>query len=472
MIQSIARANPSARQLVVVYRPISDLTPDPRNARTHPKRQIEQIVRLDPGSSGSPTRSWSIEQIGAHRRPRPAAGGQGRSGSPRCRRSSSPGLARPRRGRCGSPTTRSRSMPAGTSRSCKLELGELGTLDVDFDLSLTGFSTGEIDVVLTAANDPDDEVIPAVPSEPANPAWRHLDARRAPRRLRRRPRCRIPAAGRRRGRRDRCGVPRPALQCADQRPCQRQGPPSRVRDGLGRDERGGVPHVPRRNARRRRAVSRDGAVHFVCMDWRHMDDVSAVGRRDLRRAPEPLRLEQDQCRNGLALPLQARAGVRLPGRDAPHLNTVELGRHGRNRTNVWDYASVNSLAGSRREDLALHPTVKPVALVADAIQDVTRRGDLVLDIFLGSGTTLIAAERTGRRFRGLRHRSGLCRRRDRTLGADDRRHADPGAPHERAVSERAERQSGGQSKETSSARVGFRHHLRQEADGDSERRGA
>ena len=90
-----------------------------------------------------------------------------------------------------------------------------------------------------------------------------------------------------------------------------------------------------------------------------------------------------------------RVGKALP------LNTVELGRHGRNRTNVWDYASVNSLAGSRRQDLELHPTVKPVALVADALQDVTRRGDLVLDTFLGSGTTLIAAERCGRRFRGL-----------------------------------------------------------------------
>ena len=86
---------------------------------------------------------------------------------------------------------------------------------------------------------------------------------------------------------------------------------------------------------------------------------------------------------------------------APHFNAVELGKHGRNRTNVWDYASVNSMAGSRREDLALHPTVKPTALVADAIQDVTRRGELVLDIFLGSGTTLIAAERTGRRCRGI-----------------------------------------------------------------------
>jgi len=86
---------------------------------------------------------------------------------------------------------------------------------------------------------------------------------------------------------------------------------------------------------------------------------------------------------------------------ASHFNSVELGRHGRNRTNVWDYASVNSLHGSRREDLSLHPTVKPIALVADAIQDVTKRGDLVLDTFLGSGTTLIAAERCGRRFRGM-----------------------------------------------------------------------
>lgn len=87
--------------------------------------------------------------------------------------------------------------------------------------------------------------------------------------------------------------------------------------------------------------------------------------------------------------------------DAAHTNNVELGKHGRNRTNVWDYASVNSLKGCRREDLALHPTVKPVAMVADAICDVTRQGELVLDIFLGSGTCLIAAERVGRAFRGL-----------------------------------------------------------------------
>ncbi len=82
---------------------------------------------------------------------------------------------------------------------------------------------------------------------------------------------------------------------------------------------------------------------------------------------------------------------------APHINNVELGRHGRYRTNVRDYAGVNSLRDGRLDDLEMHPTVKPVALVADAILDCSKRGGIVLDCFAGSGTTLIAAERCGRR---------------------------------------------------------------------------
>jgi hypothetical protein len=148
------------------------------------------------------------------------------------------------------------------------------------------------------------------------------------------------------------------------------------------------------------AVSRDGAIHFVCMDWRHLDDVSAVGQ-----------LVYDDLLN-ICVWNKSNAGMGSLYRSkhemvfvyrvgsTPHANMVELGKHGRNRTNVWDYPSVNSMAGSRREDLALHPTVKPVAMVADAYQDVTKRGDLVFDMFLGSGTSLIAAERTGRLFRG------------------------------------------------------------------------
>ena len=85
--------------------------------------------------------------------------------------------------------------------------------------------------------------------------------------------------------------------------------------------------------------------------------------------------------------------------DAPHVNNIKLGVHGRNRSNVWDYPGANSLRPGRLEDLAMHPTVKPIALVADAILDCSKRGAIVLDCFGGSGTTLIAAERTGRRAR-------------------------------------------------------------------------
>ena len=81
---------------------------------------------------------------------------------------------------------------------------------------------------------------------------------------------------------------------------------------------------------------------------------------------------------------------------APHINNVELGRFGRNRSNIWNYAGLNTFGSDRVAELAMHPTVKPVALVADAILDCSKRGGIILDVFAGSGTTLIAAEKTGR----------------------------------------------------------------------------
>jgi DNA modification methylase len=86
---------------------------------------------------------------------------------------------------------------------------------------------------------------------------------------------------------------------------------------------------------------------------------------------------------------------------APHINNIELGKHGRNRTNVWRYAGANSFGKGRDAALAGHPTTKPVALVADAIMDCSNRGGLILDPFVGSGTTLLAAEQTGRRAAGI-----------------------------------------------------------------------
>jgi len=142
-------------------------------------------------------------------------------------------------------------------------------------------------------------------------------------------------------------------------------------------------------------VSLDGAIHFVCMDWRHMDELSAAG--DTIYSELKNLVVWAKTNGGMGTFYRSRHELIFVYKvgTAKHLNTFGLGETGRYRTNVWDYPGVNSFGGNQ-EDLALHPTVKPVALVADAIRDVTRRNDIVLDGFGGSGTTLIAAERTGR----------------------------------------------------------------------------
>jgi DNA modification methylase len=93
---------------------------------------------------------------------------------------------------------------------------------------------------------------------------------------------------------------------------------------------------------------------------------------------------------------------------APHTNSFGLGDTGRYRTNVWEYPGISSMSSTRAEELALHPTVKPVALVADAIRDCSKRGDVILDPFGGSGTTLIAAEKVGRTARLIEYDPLYC----------------------------------------------------------------
>lgn len=148
-------------------------------------------------------------------------------------------------------------------------------------------------------------------------------------------------------------------------------------------------------------VSADGAIHFVCMDWRHLLELLTAGREvysDLKNL-----CVWNKTNGGMGSLYRSKhemVAVFKAG-DAPHINNVELGAHGRYRTNVWDYAGINTFRADRDSDLAMHPTVKPVALVEDAILDCSRRGDVVLDVFSGSGTTLIAAERSGRRGFGM-----------------------------------------------------------------------
>ena len=145
----------------------------------------------------------------------------------------------------------------------------------------------------------------------------------------------------------------------------------------------------------------DGAVIDVCMDWRHLFELLTAGRHVGLEYLNLCVWNKDNGGMGSLYRSKHELVCVFKAGKAPHINNVELGRFGRNRTNVWDYAGINSLRAGRLEDLAMHPTVKPVALVADAIKDCTRRGDIVLDPFIGSGTTLIAAEKTGRIAYGL-----------------------------------------------------------------------
>ena len=141
-----------------------------------------------------------------------------------------------------------------------------------------------------------------------------------------------------------------------------------------------------------------GAVQFWCQDWRHQFELlSAAKIVDLEHLNTCIWVKDNGGMGGLYRGRHEFVCVfKVPG--ARHCNNVELGKHGRNRTNVWEYPGAASFSRASDEGRLneLHPTVKPVALIADALLDCSIRGDLVLDPFLGSGSTLMAAERTGR----------------------------------------------------------------------------
>jgi DNA modification methylase len=375
------------------------VVPDPRNARTHSKKQVEQIAA-------------SIQEFGFSNPLLIDPQGTVIAGHGRLLAAKAIGMDEvPTIQLHGLSNAQTRALRLADNKIAlnagwdvdllKLELGELSDLDIDVDLSVTGFSSGEVDVILNHTADPDDELIPSVPKTPRTipgDIWVLGDHR---------------------------------IGCGDGRDvgflkavigggatidCAFLDPPYNVPingfvNAKGRHREFAMASGEMSDDEFRAfltdtlgacaAVSRDGAIHFVCMDWRHMDDVSVAGDAvygDLLNL-----CFWNKSNAGMGSLYRSKHELIFVYRvgDVPHFNAVELGKHGRNRTNVWDYASVNSMAGSRRADLELHPTVKPTALVADAIKDVTKRGELVLDIFLGSGTTLIAAERTGRQFRGI-----------------------------------------------------------------------
>jgi DNA modification methylase len=170
-----------------------------------------------------------------------------------------------------------------------------------------------------------------------------------------------------------------------------------------------------------------GAVQFWCQDWRHQHELLSAARA--------AGLEQLNCcvwvkdNGGMGDLYRSRhefIGVfKAPG--ASHRNNVELGKHGSNRTNVWEYPCAATLSKASEEGRLneLHPTVKPVGLIADALLDCSIRGDIVFDSFLGSGSTLMAAERTRRICRGIEidpHYVDIAIRRWQRMTGDELRH--------------------------------------------------
>jgi len=149
------------------------------------------------------------------------------------------------------------------------------------------------------------------------------------------------------------------------------------------------------------SFSADGALNFVCMDWRHMAEVIGAASGVYSELKNLCVWNKNNGGMGSLYRSKHELVFVYKAGTASHLNMIELGKHGRYRTNVWDYAGVNTFRSGRDAELEMHPTVKPTALVIDAIKDCSRRGEIVLDAFGGSGTTIMAAHKSRRRARAI-----------------------------------------------------------------------
>lgn len=282
------------------------------------------------------------------------------------------------------------------------ELGALHALDLEFDVSVTGFSIAEIDSLVEGGapeepGDPEDDVVPAEAPARCRPGdvWQ-LGRHRLV-----------------------CGdaldpATADLLMAGEQARMVFTDPPYNVPidghvGGLGRTKHRefamatgemsaeaftGFLETALGNMARH---SHDGAIHFVCMDWRHMSELLRAGGAVYAELKNLIVWAKDNGGMGSFYRSRHELIFAFKHGTAPHVNSFELGQHGRYRTNVWQYRGVNTMRAGRMEELALHPTVKPVQMMSDAIKDVSARGDIVLDLFGGSGSTLIAAEKTGRR---------------------------------------------------------------------------
>ncbi len=443
--RSVAQSAPDTNGLIgqnlsITYRPVADLMPALRNARTHSKKQIHQLAA-------------SIRQFGFVNPVLTDATGGIVAGHGRIEAAKLLGLSlipticldhlsEAERRAYIIADNRLAELAGWDKDLLALELGELANLEINFDIEITGFDTLDIEK-MTAAGEttcPAEDQTPDLPSVPVSrlgDLWLL-----GPHRLL-------------------CGDARDPEACVrlmdgGEAQVVFSDPPYNVRIdghvcGLGkiRHREFAMASGEMSDAEftaflttvfgNMAAVSADGAIHFLCMDWRHMREMLAAGTSIYSELKNLCVWNKDNAGMGSFYRSKHELVFVFKNGTAPHINTFGLGEGGRYRTNVWDYPGVNSLHPGRQEDLAMHPTVKPVAMVVDAIKDCSHRNGIVLDAFGGSGTTLIAAHKTRRRGHLLELDPAyvdVTIQRWEKLSGETARHAETGATFAETVAER------------------------------------
>ncbi len=394
-------SNDSSKHLSVTYLPINTLTPDPNNTRVHSDRQIKMLAgSMKALGFNVPIIVDTVGHIIAGHARLQAAQMSGLKEVPTICLDH---LTETQLKAFRIADNRLAEMSSWDDSLLAAQLKALAEVNLDFDLETTGFTMGEIDLRIEGQKNPGDDPADALPfiaqgtpiTKPGD-VWL-LGAHRTL-----------------------CGN---ALDSSSYRLLMENrraamaftDPPYNVKvdghvSGLGTtrhrefamasgemNEAEFVSFLTRACSLMARH-SIDGSIHFQCMDWRHMSEMLEAGRMAYTELKNVCVWSKDNAGMGSLYRSQYELVFVFKHGRAVHRNNVELGKHGRYRTNVWQYAGANSFSRKSEEGdlLKLHPTVKPVAMVADAILDVSARGDIVLDSFLGSGTTLMAAERTGR----------------------------------------------------------------------------
>lgn len=389
-------------RLGIIYRDPRELQPAPRNARTHSSKQIHQIAAsLRQFGFNNPVLLDSEDRVLCGHGRVEAARLIGLFAIPTIRLDH---LKEPERRAYMLADNQLATLAQWDPELLKIELGELTVLDIPFDVEITGFSTAEINVIIdgepTKAKEEGDGFDPAEldTDDPVasrlGDLWLLGDHRLL---------CANALEG----------ASFERLMSEDRADIVFADAPYNVKidghvGGLGKITHSEFAMASGEMSEAEftrflttvfehfRDWSRNGSIHFQCIDWRHFTEMLAAGKTACTEVKNVCCWAKTNAGMGSLYRSQTEFVFVFKSGTAPHTNNIELGKFGRYRSNLWTYAGVNTFRAGRKEELESHPTVKPLALVQDAIKDVSRKGDIVLDGFGGSGTTLIAAEKTKR----------------------------------------------------------------------------